>query len=193
MEDHLSTEVDLSDHVRRRTASPRLFRWPLDDLIEACRRKNVEYEEADDFLAIEGLVTKCGESILISVRASLEDAEKRFTLSHELAHLALSHQDKGKQAGFHFELRGDELVIQQNAAKELEADIWAAHLLVDPEVCGEYLKEWQYYSQASNDTIDYAIAILSMELGIPSRGVRIWLEHRNHRFNVHPTAWLVTP
>jgi hypothetical protein len=78
--------------------------------------------------------------------------------------------------------------------KELEASVWAAHLLVRPEVFEENLEAaLQATNGNQEEAIAHAIEEAANALNIPAETVALWVEHRDATFAVDPLEWLEGP
>ncbi|HEY7350204.1 MAG TPA: ImmA/IrrE family metallo-endopeptidase [Ktedonobacterales bacterium] len=168
---------------------PQSYAWSAQALAEACRNRGIEYEESVAFSSLRGVVVRCGKTIIMSVRASLEEREKIFTIGHELAHLALNYMPsdpiiylKDTQSTPH---------ILQDSQKEMEADVWAAHLLVFPEVYEQALEEAgaRYPTEQAQQVQKEAIIYTANRLNIPVQVVDLWLRHRDWPFSEAPQVW----
>jgi IrrE N-terminal-like domain len=159
----------------------------LVELIDACVRKDIDYEESKVFTHLRGVVVTCGRSSVISVRASLSEADKKFTLAHELGHVALGHTSA---SAFEYQIETHDMLKLPSDEKDHDASIWAAHLLVDPEAYDACLSEAQVEFGDSDLAYSTAIVNTAQSLGIPAYAVELWLETRDRVFSEDPKAWL---
>jgi len=177
---------------QRRSAPRRPTLWPILALREACQIKQVDYEETPEFVALRGAVVTCGQTAIISVSSSLKDDEKRLTLAHELGHIALGHI-RGVPAPYLWEGQDAPLSLTQDKDREREADIWAAHLLVEPEVYAENLQHVQEFEQDSTRAAVQAMRQTARQVRLPVRIIKLWLKTRDCPFEETPTTWLRAP
>lgn len=171
--------------------------WSISALKAVCQRKNIEYEETNAYSNLRGVVVSCGQSSIISVRASLPEAEKIFVIAHELAHIALGHTQPAAM-GFLREVRSLEAHAHQDPIrdeKEQEANIWAAHLLVRPEVYERCLQEAREKREDEAAIQRSAIECTAALLKIPAYAVELWLSSREVAalFPEEPLQWLERP
>lgn len=167
-------------------AQPHPFAWSVQRLVDACERKAIDYEERPGYENLLGVVITVAGSHLISIKATQADPDKIFAIAHELAHVALKHPLEG---GFiHYLRKSDDgaISLYQDAALEQAAHVWAAHLLVRPEVYELALRE-------ALDDEEEAMRLTAERLNIPRGVVRLWRDHRDWRFPEEPIAWLQQP
>lgn len=183
-----SLRVDAAKRQKagQRAMVPQSYTWSVKVLKEACEKRGIEYEESEAFSALRGVVVRCGKTIIMSVRASLEDQEKIFTIAHELAHLALNYLPSDPVVYLRDSDAAPRLI--QNKEKEQEVDIWAAHFLVRPEVYEQCLKEAEALFPPER-AVEEALARAAHRLNIPVRVVGLWLRSRDKYFAVAPRAW----
>lgn len=171
--------------------------WSISVLEAICQRKNIEYEETDAYTNLRGVVVSCGQSSIISIRASLPEVEKIFVIAHELAHIALGHTQPASM-GFLREERILALPSHQDPvkeAKEQEANTWAAHLLVRPEVYEQCVQEARGTAHDEASIQQYAVERTAAMLKIPAYAVELWLASREvaQHFPEDPRQWLEHP
>lgn len=162
----------------------------MNDLVAACSRWDIDYEESQVFIHLRGVVVTCGRSSVISVRASLPKADKLFTLAHELGHVALGHT---ATSTFEYQFEPGDASLPPGDEKDREASVWAAHLLVRPEVFEAALREAQAEYHNGTRARTEAIARTAQRLGIPLYAVNLWLETKDQTFIEEPSAWLAGP
>ena len=168
--------------------------WTISALKAICERKNIECEQTDAFTNLRGVVVSCGQSSIISIRASLSEAEKIFVIAHELAHIALGHTQPASMGSLR-EARSLAQPSDEKEAKEQEANNWAAHLLVRPEVYERCVQEARRLSRDEKAIKQYAIDRTASLLKIPAYAVEIWLASREAvlLFPEDPFQWLEHP
>jgi Zn-dependent peptidase ImmA (M78 family) len=186
------TSVDLpqtQEEVQPKSSKPLSEDLSLEALVEACRRKRISFEETDQFTVLEGAVVTCGSTSIISVRASLPEPDKRFALAHELAHIALGH---GQSAVARY-LWGKSTVpaaFQHDRQQEHDANVWAAHLLVQPEVFERNLRVAGSSIWSGRRAVARAVKLTAKHSKVPEHVVRLWLDNRHVTFPEVPTTWL---
>ena len=170
--------------------------WSISALEAICQQKNIEYEETNAYTNLRGVVVSCGQSAIISVRASLSEAEKIFVVAHELAHIALGHTAPASMGSLG-EARSLEVPSHdpEKEAKEQQANRWAAHLLVRPEVYERCAQEARGLSHDEAGIQQYAIERTASLLKIPAYAVELWLASREalQHFPEEPLQWLEHP
>jgi hypothetical protein len=153
--------------------------WTVARLADLCRHKGIIYDESSALTGLSGLAAASGDVVLIRVRADLEERERVATLARELGHV---YRAQHRQE--HLPRRAaPELLHTGDPAQERDADIWAAHCLVLPEV-------YETARVAHPGDGAGAIAETAERLNIPERMVRLWLEHRDAHFGEDPRTWL---
>lgn len=183
-----SLRVDAAKRQKagQRAMIPQSYTWSVQALKEACEKRGIECEESEAFSALRGVVVRCGKTIIMSVRASLEEQEKIFTIAHELAHLALNYLPSDPVVYLRESDAAPRLI--QNKEKEQEIDVWAAHFLVRPEVYEKCVQEAEALfppEQAAEE----ALARAAHRLNIPVQVVGLWLRSRDKHFAVAPRVW----
>lgn len=167
--------------------------WTLDSLASMCQRKGVVFRESTAFTSLNAVLVRCGTSVSISVRASLPTREKIFVLAHELGHLALDHASTSSGSdSSSIPHVNEDLDASVLGNREQEADIWAAHMLVKPELVAGQMRNSSSRNLddgVSETQIAKQIGIL---LNVPARAVLQWLHHRDHEFEIAPYAWLLS-
>lgn len=170
-----------------RTVAPR--GWSVQLLARVCRRSNIWYKETPVYTTLLGVTVTCGQTSTISVQSSLSESDKIATIAHELGHIALGHTQVS-HAEFLRNPRDVRLPVIDDEHRELEASIWAAHLLVRPEVYERYLDVLKGAGWSEDDAAMRAEEQCASALNIPRDVVRLWAQHRYHEFDVEPRAWL---
>lgn len=165
--------------------------WTLERLIEACQRKGIAYEETPSLTRMQGFAVSCGRTFLINVRANLPPDEKLFTLAHELGHIALGRMYT-TTLGQVLEWLDTSFGAFQDTAQERNADLWAAHLLVSPEVFGACLTNAQTQSRgvAKHEVLASAMQRTAEHLGIPRHAVELWHARRDECPTPAPVDWI---
>src|SRR5689334_3388002 len=107
--------------------------WSVRLLAKVCGRSNIWYKETPVYTTLLGVAITCGGTSTISVRSSLSEPEKIAVIAHELGHIALGHT-RISHTEFLRDPRNARIPVSDDEGSELEASIWAAHLLVRPEV-----------------------------------------------------------
>jgi IrrE N-terminal-like domain len=152
--------------------------WTLALLVAACQRKHIIYEESPELTALRGVVATCGQTVLVRVSAKLPLAERLVTLAHELGHVALGHRRGVSGPG-----SVSALLQPSDQAQELAANIWAAHLLVRPDIYDA--ARARYRGDKTR-----AVAETAEQLQIPVRIVRLWLKYRAEHLPEDPSVWM---
>jgi hypothetical protein len=190
--------------------SPRVLkaaeRWTLDGLRQACERKQIVYKENPLYHTIRGLVVTCGQTAIISLRASLPEREKIFACAQQLGLLALSRTPS--TARLEAPNRTSQLMGRRyvgdwvtmphederaEAALHKESEIWAAHLLMDRLLVTAQAATDAGIRQvavAESETYNHTTERIAETLNIPPQSVALWLETQAHVFRVPPPAWL---
>lgn len=163
--------------------------WSVRLLASICERSNIWYKETSAFTTLLGVAITCGQTSTISVRTSLSESEKIATIAHELGHIALGHT-RASHMEFHRDLHTPQIPLVDDKTRELEASIWAAHLLVRPDVFHRYFAAWK--DAGCNDEVAtmHAEEEAATALNIPRDVVQLWVRHRHHVFAVEPKTWL---
>jgi hypothetical protein len=179
------------DHKMMRACANRAsIRWSVGKLVAASRQRDIWYKETREFTTLLGVVVSCGESSLIDVKADLDERQKINTIAHELGHVALGHtrEEPIRPLRALRDLPGS---YSDDTEKELEASVWAAHLLVRPEVYEANLEAaLQATGGDQGEAVARAVQGTSDELNIPTDTVALWIEHRDATFAVDPLEWL---
>lgn len=168
--------------------------WTLERLIEACRNKGIRYEETRSLTSLRGFAVNCGRTYLINVRANLPGEEKLFTLAHELGHIALGRMHTttlGQVLGW----LDTSLAAFQDTDQEDSADLWAAHLLVAPEVFAQCLVDVQTRTGRADASRKAELLASAMRqtaeyLGVPPHAVETWYAHQDECPAPAPADWL---
>lgn len=165
--------------------------WPLKELKAACSQKGISCGETNVFSVLNGAIVSCGQTVIINIASSLADGEKRWTLGHELAHLVLGHLNDGSSSVQCGEPSAT-MPWPRDEQKEREADTWAVHLLVNPEVYDRHFSAIQNGETSQKTAEAKAVKETAAELDLPEAAVKLWLETRNHQFQTPPSDWLGT-
>jgi Zn-dependent peptidase ImmA (M78 family) len=100
------------------------------DLIAIADTLRAEVREMDLADDISGVLYRDGERRIIVVNRAHSDVRKRFTIAHELGHLALHRGDKVHvDHDFRINLRDPSSATAENV-EEIEANAFAANLLM---------------------------------------------------------------
>jgi len=170
---------------------PPHIEWTLERLIEACRIKGIRFDETHNLTSLQGFAVSCGRTVLINVRANLPREEKLFTLAHELGHIALGRMYT-TTVGEVLDWLDTSLAAFQDAAQETSADLWAAHLLVPPELFAAHYaaaKE-RMATSPEEDILASAMRQTARSLGVLPHVVEIWYAHRDECPVPAPASWL---
>lgn len=175
----------------QRGTEPSRVPWTLEGLVEACRRKGIDYEETPNLRCLQGFAVSCGSTFLISVRASLPPDEKLYTLAHELGHIALDRM-YATTIGEVLDWLDPSFAAFQDAGLEDSVHLWAAHLLVSPEVFAWYDADVRARMGGSRpeEILTSAMQRTAEHLGIPRHAVEIWHAHQNEIPTPAPNTWL---
>lgn len=175
---------------QQETEPPPVF-WTLERLVDACRRKGIDYEETPNLASLQGFAVSCGQTFLISVRANLPPDEKLYTLAHELGHIALGRMYT-TTIGQVLQWLDTSLAAFQDTAQESNAHLWAAHLLVSPEVFALCHADAQVRLDTSREEEILASAMqrTAERLGIPRHAVELWYAHQHEVPTPTPNDWL---
>jgi Zn-dependent peptidase ImmA (M78 family) len=194
----MSVTSDLADQEAEQEAiRPQLQAWSLARLEAACVQKRIHFRESPSMSVHHGIAARRGETVTISIQAALPEPLKVAALAHELGHIYLGHT-RSPETGYRRAFRGMTLSIVQDANKEQAADIWAAHLLVYPEV---FQWNWELALELpvvwdevgvsdSGVVLALAIARTSQVLNIPPEMVALWWRTREIVFPEAPRDWL---
>ncbi len=165
-------------------------KWTLADLRAACERKRIRYEETPVYENLRGVVVSYGRTSIISVKQTLPEREKIAVLAHELAHIALEHTHDRPQ--YMLPSMGDDgsQSFDHDPEKEHQAQIWAAHLLVQPEVFDQLLSDAQASGASKSHALRLAAEQTASALNIPLNMVKLWTQTRDWPFQETPRAWL---
>lgn len=165
-------------------------RWSVQRLVAAGRQRNIWYKETRAFTTLLGIVVSSGESSLIDVKAELSEREKISTIAHELGHIYLGHTHETPLKLLRA-MSDLPILYPEDPEKELEASVWAAHLLVRPEVYHAHLEAaLRTTGGDQEEAVAKAIRETANTLNIPAETVALWIEHRNATFEVDPLEWL---
>jgi Zn-dependent peptidase ImmA (M78 family) len=140
-------------------------------LYEIARGEGIEiiyFSPSEENAEISGLLDKKDMRIYLNAEESAQ--RQNFTLAHELAHHFLGH--KPNQYGVY---RRDSLYEKQKPDKELEADYFAAELLMPRELIAKRKKRY--------DLTDSDAVILSKLFGVSPSAMRYRLRElaRGHK------------
>jgi Zn-dependent peptidase ImmA (M78 family) len=113
---------------------------------------------------ISGLLNKDLKRVYLNVSESA--ARQNFTLAHELAHYFLNH--KPNEYGVY---RRDSFYVDQKPEKEIEADRFAAELLMPEELINKVKKTYEL--------TDESAAVLSRLFGVSTSAMRYRLKELN--------------
>ncbi len=81
---------------------------------------------------------------------SLEPKQRqRFTIAHEIGHIILHEKINGSN---NRETRDKDLMVQSNSIEEIEANIFASHLLMPDD---EFYNQWKFNGGSLNITANY--------------------------------------
>lgn len=164
----------------------------LEELIKTCQHKHIWYTESSVFTTLRGIAVTCGGTSVIKVSDRLDDAEKLVTFAHEIAHVVLGHT-KHTSISYLRDRNPHRVHLLDDADKEREATIWAAHLLVAPDVYRQSLDEAHTRGFWGSDALEQAMRETAARLGITKEVVRVWVEHQDYTFPVSPAQWLQQP
>ena len=166
--------------------------WTLESLVDACWRKGIDYEETPNLASLQGFAVSCGQTFLISVRSNLPPDEKLYTLAHELGHIARGRMYT-TTIGQVLEWLDPSLAAFQDTAQESTAHLWAAHLLVSPEVFAScYAHAHQRLPTArSEELLGSAMQRTAECLVVPRHAVELWYTHQQEVPTPTPTEWLL--
>lgn len=172
-------------------AKPVSALWTLESLVEACQRIGIDYEETANLSFLQGFAVSCGQTYRICVRASLPRDELLFTLAHELGHIALGCMYT-TTIGEMLDWLGTSLAAFQDHDLEGSAHVWAAHLLVSPEVFARCHAEARGHLAGAHEAAILASAMqrTAERLGVPKQAVEIWYAHQNEIPTPAPNDWL---
>lgn len=112
--------MDIEDLVKQLkekygTGDPDLLAGALD----------IHIYERDDFTRLLGMSARVGGRSCIFLNAGMESRERRIVLAHELGHTLLHEEEEGLSGIVQFTL------FNSNDRTEYEANVFAAHLLLD--------------------------------------------------------------
>lgn len=117
---------------------------PIDPLLIA-QNMGIKIMDADfNNEHISGLIKKSGDSVTIYLKRTDVATRKRFTVAHELGHLALhmNHKDEGKFIdNDKIFARDDGFLGYSDRTKEKEANQFAAELLMPEEKVRKYWED----------------------------------------------------
>jgi Zn-dependent peptidase ImmA (M78 family) len=162
--------------------------WSIDKLRAVCDLKRIRYEETEVYENLRGVVVTYGHTSIISIKESLSEREKIGVLAHELAHVALGHT--WHAAGYLLVPKDGSLPFYRDPEQERDAHIWAAHLLVQPEVFRQKMRNAQASGSTGLPATESAIHETAEELNIPEAVVDQWVKTQDWRFGEDPKAWL---
>lgn len=168
---------------------PQWDAWSVEKLRESCSRKHIYYREAQAFSTLHGVVVSCGNTLIISIRAELPAPLKIAALAHELAHVYLGHVTGAKPNALRM-TQGMLLAFLQDADKEHLANVWAAHLLVEPSVFQSCLDATGAGSDPDERALEAAVTKTVQLLNIPPEVVKLWWVTRSAVFPEAPSKWL---
>jgi|SRR5690348_382961 len=187
------TEGDITD---QKATGLKSYAWSVGILTSACEGTGIDYRESQAFSSLRGVVVRCGETLIISVRADLPEPLKITALAHELGHVARGHLYHPAPVWARETNRMFVSFVQGNE-KEREADVWAAHLLVRPEVYEQYLHNACARALAEERAeigiealVDEAVAQTSAYLNIPVEVVALWHQTRDAALSEAAQTWL---
>lgn len=163
--------------------------WSVRLLAKVCGRSHIWYKETPVYTTLLGVSVTCGGTSTISVKSSLSEPEKIAVIAHELGHIALGHTQVSRTE-FLRDPRNAEIPVSNDRERELEASIWAAHLLVRLEVYQRYFAAWKDAGCSEDDAAAHAEEDCANALNIPRGVVQLWAQHRHHEFDVEPRTWL---
>jgi hypothetical protein len=158
-------------------------------LRDSCSLKHIHYREAQAFSSLRGVVVSCGQTLIISICAELPEPLKIAALAHELAHVYLGHMTATKPNALRL-TQGMLLAFLQDADKEYAANVWAAHLLVQPAVFQWCLDATGAGPDPDEAALDTAVTRTVQLLHIPPEVVKLWWVTRNVVFPETPSRWL---
>jgi hypothetical protein len=160
--------------------------WTSSDLINACAEKGIPYQETDILTSVLGFVTIYGSSARLSVRAGLPEAIRLAVLARGLGHVALGHE-----VGIYllWETPPTKESARAQAYAE-EAAIWAAYLLVRPDVWAHSLSDARETTDEDAQAVTLAAHQTATSLNIPLSVVELWLRHQGRSFQPQPLVWL---
>lgn len=120
-----------------RAAEELVKKYGTRDPVKIAEELGIVIRYGDGFRKLLGMYTYMLRHRVIIVNSNLDDIEKSLVIAHELGHDAL-HRELAKTGHADCSLFGSE-----NAA-EMEANAFAAHLLIDKEEMDGYMKECGY-------------------------------------------------
>ena len=146
---------------------------PIDPLVLA-RRKNIQVNNARfSDPDVVGMIIRRGEDVSILVSRDHPPLRKRFTIAHDLGHRLLHLSDDGefvdREADLFRQRRCEEHTMTDERRKEVEANIFAASLLMPADEVRRYwmerksIKELARIFKVSEEAMGYRVDSLGLD------------------------------
>lgn len=127
----------------------RLYSIPVDPVVLA-NREGIEVRNAlFSKASIAGMITKRGSNVMLLINQSDPSYRKRFTIAHELGHHFLhlltdgEFIDEGADADLFRDIELEDEDISEAKRKEIQANQFAAALLMPAEFARKFYKDTQ--------------------------------------------------